>query len=63
MSEQEEIAQKINDLVWIYDFPLPILQDVQRRLSDCDDPHYAAQQLRYLENNIHAGIEKKKVNK
>ncbi|RUL56487.1 DUF6877 family protein [Lysinibacillus antri] len=59
----EEVAQKINDLVGEYDFPLPVLQDVDRRLSDCQDPYYAAQQLRYLENNIHAGIAKKKVNK
>jgi hypothetical protein len=56
----EEVAQKINELVGEYDFPLSVLQDVDRRLSDCQDPHYAAQQLRYLENNIRAGIAKKR---
>jgi len=59
----EEITEKINNLVVEYDYPLPVLQDVDRRLSDCRDPHYATQQLRYLENNVLAGIAKKKVNK
>lgn len=56
----QEVAQKINNLVGEYDFPLPVLEDVQKRLSDCQDVHYAVQQLRYLENVVRAGIAKKR---
>lgn len=57
---KENVAQKINDLVAEYNFPLPVLEDINRRLSDCQDPNYAAQQLRYLENVVKAGIAKKR---
>lgn len=52
----EEVADRINQLISEYEFPLPVLQDVQKRLSDSDCPHYAMQQLRYLENNVQASI-------
>lgn len=56
----QEAAQKINNLVGEYDFPLPVLEDVNKRLSDCQNAHYAAQQLRYLENVVRAGMAKKR---
>ena len=56
----EEVADEINNLVSEYEFPLEILQDVNRRLSDCQDNHYAAQQLRYLQNIVNAGKVKKR---
>ncbi|GEM_PF-1426733 len=56
----EEIASRINQLINEYQFPLPVLQDVQKRLSDSYCPHYAMQQLRYLENNVHAGTATKR---
>ncbi|UKJ43482.1 DUF6877 family protein [Lysinibacillus sp. ACHW1.5] len=56
----EEVAIRINQLINEYQFPLLVLQDVQKRLSDSHCPHYAMQQLRYLENNVHAGIATKR---
>ena len=56
MITNEQVADRINQLVSEYQFPLQVLQDVQKRLSDNHCPHYAMQQLRYLENNVHAGI-------
>ena len=56
----EEVAKRINKLIGEYRFPLPVLQDVQKRLSDSNCTHYAMQQLRYLENNVHAGIATKR---
>lgn len=56
----EEVADRINQLVNEYQFPLLVLQDTQKRLSDSDCTHYAMQQLRYLENNVHAGIATKR---
>lgn len=56
----EQVAQRINELVGEYEFPLLVLEDVNRRLSDCQDPYYAAQQLRYLQNIVNAGIAKKR---
>lgn len=56
----EQVADRINQLVSEYQFPLQVLQDVQKRLSDSHCPHYAMQQLRYLENNVHAGIATKR---
>lgn len=56
----EEVADRINQLVSEYQFPLPVLQDVQKRLSDSKCPHYAMQQLRYLENNVRAGVARKR---
>ncbi len=58
----EEIAREITLLVGEYDFPLLVMEDVTRRLTDCQDPYYAAQQLRYLQNIVKAGLAKKKVN-
>lgn len=59
-SKHEEIERHINKLINDYEFPLLVLQDVQKQLSDSHCPHYALQQLRYLENNIHAGIATKR---
>lgn len=56
----EEVAEQINQIIHEYEFPLPILQDVQKRLSDSNCPHYAMLQLRYLENIVQAGIAKRK---
>ncbi|KOS64655.1 hypothetical protein AN161_01130 [Lysinibacillus sp. FJAT-14222] len=56
----EEVADCINQLISEYQFPLRVLQDVEKRLSDSKCPHYAMQQLRYLENNIHAGLARKR---
>jgi len=56
----EEVADRINQIIQEYEFPLPVLQDVQKRLSDSHCPQYALQQLRYLENNVQAGIAKRK---
>lgn len=56
----EEVADRINQLINLYEFPLLVLQDVQKRLSDSNCPYYAMQQLRYLENNVQAGIAKRK---
>ncbi len=55
-----QVADEINNLISIYEFPFEVLQDVNRRLSDCRDVHYAAQQLRYLQNIVSAGRAKKR---
>lgn len=47
---------EINALIGAYDFPLNVLQDVDKRLSDCTDEHYVNQQLRYLKNIIDRGL-------
>lgn len=51
----DEVAEQISQLVGEYAFPLEVLQDVSRRLADCDDPYYAEQQLRYLQNIVKVG--------
>lgn len=56
----DEVVDRINQLIHEYEFPTVVLQDVQKRLGDSNCPHYAMQQLRYLENNINAGIAKRK---
>lgn len=56
----EEVADRINQIIQEFEFPLPVLQDVQKQLSDSNCPHYAMQQLRYLKNNVQAGIAKGK---
>ncbi|WP_431810833.1 DUF6877 family protein [Lysinibacillus capsici] len=56
----DEVVDRINQLIHEYEFPILVLQDVQKRLVDSNCPHYAMQQLRYLENNINAGIAKRK---
>jgi len=57
---QDQVANEITNLISDYDFPLEVLQDVNRRLSDCQDVHYAAQQLRYLQNIVNSGKVKKR---
>ncbi|MFK4973360.1 DUF6877 family protein [Lactococcus garvieae] len=42
--------EKVNTLISECDFPLSVLQDVNKRLNDCTDVGYAKQQLRYLQN-------------
>lgn len=56
----DEVAQRINQVIYDYEFPILVLQDVQKRISDSNCPHYAMQQLRYLENNIIAGSAKRR---
>ena len=51
----DEVEDQISQLVGEYDFPSEVLRDVNRRLADCDDPYYAEQQLRYLQNIVKAG--------
>lgn len=51
----DEVAEQISQLVGEYAFPLEVLQDVNHRLADCDDPYYAKLQLRYLQNIVKAG--------
>ena len=51
----DEVAEQISQLVGEYAFPLEVLQDVNHRLADCDDPYYAKQQLRYLQNIVNVG--------
>ena len=51
----DEVVEQIVQLVSEYAFPLEVLQDVNRRLADCDDPYYAQQQLRYLKNIVASG--------
>lgn len=46
----DEIMEKVNTLISECDFPLSVLQDVNKRLNDCTDVSYAKQQLRYLQN-------------
>lgn len=57
----DEVAEEITSLISDYHFPLEVLQDVNQRLNDCQDVHYAAQQLRYLQNIVKVGKVKKKV--
>nr|WP_307781068.1 DUF6877 family protein [Enterococcus sp. SB12]MDQ4659383.1 hypothetical protein [Enterococcus sp. SB12] len=54
---------KINELLSKYDFPLPVLSDVNRRLECCKEEAYVAQQLRYLENLVKFGKVNLKVEK
>jgi len=56
----EYVSGEINKLLSKYDFPIYALQDVSKRLGDSDDPNYAAQQLRYLQNLVGAGYAKMK---
>ena len=50
MTELEEVAEKINKIISSTDFPLVVVQDVNKRLMDCREVGYAKQQLRYLQN-------------
>ncbi|WP_277585862.1 DUF6877 family protein [Psychrobacillus antarcticus] len=56
----DEVAEHINILVSNHDFPISVLQDVKSRLSDSQCVHYHAQQLRYLDNLVSAGLVKKR---
>ncbi|MDN6127790.1 MAG: hypothetical protein L0I66_05360 [Tetragenococcus halophilus] len=41
---------QISEVISSFDFPLSVVQDVNKRLSDCQELGYAKQQLRYLQN-------------
>ena len=56
----DEVAESINRLCSNYDFPISVLQDVKGRLNDSQCIHYHAQQLRYLDNLVSAGLVKKR---
>lgn len=51
---KQQVDQAINELISAYVFPLEALVDVHTRLLGCTDVHYAAQQLRYLQNLVAA---------
>src|SRR5690606_18827488 len=55
-SESDLIANEISELLSRYDFPLEVLQDVQKRLEDSRDPGYVRKQVRYLRNVVNAGL-------
>ena len=57
------VEARINEIVTTYDVPVTVLMDIDKRLSDCNDPAYEAQQLRYLENLISYGVISKKGDK
>lgn len=50
MIEFEKVALQISEIISNFDFPLFIVQDVKKRLMDCQEVGYAKQQLRYLQN-------------
>ncbi|MCW2281456.1 DUF6877 family protein [Lactococcus lactis] len=50
MTELEKTALQISEIISNFDFPLFIVQDVNKRLMDCQEVGYAKQQLRYLQN-------------
>lgn len=56
----DDVMKDINELVSSYEFPLNVLVDIDKRLSDNQEVNYAKQQLRYLTNLINAGVAKKK---
>lgn len=56
----DEVAERINTLVSNHYFPISVLQDVNSRLNDSQCVHYHAQQLRYLDNLVSAGLVKKR---
>lgn len=58
MTELEKIATQISEIISNFDFPLFIVQDVNKRLMDCQEVGYAKQQLRYLKNVRHAMLNK-----
>lgn len=47
---------RLNVLLSEYEFPLPVLQDVNHRLECCRDESYVEQQVRYLENLVKRGF-------
>ena len=50
MTEIEKVVEQINKIISSADFPLVVVQDVNKRLMDCREVGYAKQQLRYLQN-------------
>ena len=50
MTELEKVVEQINKIISSADFPLVVVQDVNKRLMDCREVGYAKQQLRYLQN-------------
>lgn len=50
MTELEKIVEQINKIISSTDFTLVVVQDVNKRLMDCQEVGYAKQQLRYLQN-------------
>lgn len=60
MTELEKVAAQISEIFTSFDFPLSVVQDVEKRLSDCHDIGYAKQQLRYLQNVKNSMLEKRK---
>lgn len=57
--ELEYVLEEINTMISTYDYPIHVLQDVEKRLLDCKDVYYAKQQLRYLVNLANSGLVKK----
>lgn len=57
--ELEYVLEEINTMISTYDYPVHVLQDVEKRLLDCQDVYYAKQQLRYLINLANSGLVKK----
>lgn len=58
MTELEKVAAQISEIITSFYFPLSVVQDVEKRLSDCHEVGYAKQQLRYLKNVKHAMLNK-----
>lgn len=54
---------RLNVLLFDYEFPLSVLQDVNHRLECCQEEAYVEQQVRYLENLIEMKIGKWRKNK
>lgn len=52
----DQVMAEIDTLVSMYDFPISVLQDVEKRLLDYREVNYAKQQLRYLENIVARGL-------
>lgn len=52
----DQVMAEIDTLISMYDFPLGVLQDVEKRLLDYREVNYAKQQLRYLENIVARGL-------
>ena len=57
--ELEYVLEEINTIISTYDYPIHVLQDVEKRLLDCQDVYYVKQQLRYLVNLANSGLVKK----
>ncbi|ATP40719.1 hypothetical protein CSE16_12050 [Solibacillus sp. R5-41] len=57
---KQQVDQAISELISEYVFPFEALVDVHTRLLGCTGVHYAAQQLRYLQNLVNAGMAKKR---